>query len=149
MLGGLFGLWIVQAAFVSIRQISAFSLLNVSQKFVKAGATDSSYFQTLGSLFYESIQSVLASQMIFYTIGGVLFYYLFLKSKYVPQVLALFGILTASVGFVGELFKLFGYDVPLYVFLPILPFELAIGAGLIVKGFNSLTIASATSKRQN
>jgi hypothetical protein len=41
-----FGLWIVQAAFVAIRQISAFSLLNVSQEFVKAGATDSSNFQT-------------------------------------------------------------------------------------------------------
>ncbi len=141
-----FGLWIVQAAFVAIRQISAFSLLNVSQQFVKAGAPNSSYFQTLGSLFYDSIQFVLASQMVFYTIGGMLFYYLFFKSKYIPRVLSLFGIIAASLGFVGELFVLFGYDVPLYVFLPILPFELAIGIWLMVKGFNPSVIASASAK---
>ncbi|MBW1814241.1 MAG: DUF4386 family protein [Deltaproteobacteria bacterium] len=72
--------------------------------------------------------------MVFYCIGGILFYYLFLKSKYVPKVLSLFGIIAASVGFIGELFAEFGYDVPLYVFLPILPFELTIGAWLMVKG---------------
>ncbi len=129
-----FGLWIVQAAFVGIKQISAFSLLNVSQEFVKAGAPDSSYFQTLGSLFFGSIQFFYASQMVFYTIGGILFYYLFLKSKYVPAVLSLFGIVVASLGFIGELFVFFDYNVPLYVFMPILPFELGIGVWLMVKG---------------
>ena len=65
------------------------------------------------------------------------FYYLFFKSKYVPILLSLWGIAAASLGFVGTLFQILGYDVPLYVFLPILPFELAIGIWLIVKGFNS------------
>jgi hypothetical protein len=128
------GLWIVQAAFVAIKQISAFSLLNTSQEFVKAAATDSSYFQTLGSLFFGSTQFFYASQMVFYTIGGVLFYYLLLKSKYVPAVLSIFGIVAASLGFIGELFVFFDYNVPLYVFLPIMPFELAIGVWLMVKG---------------
>ena len=48
-----FGLWIVEAAALAIRGISTFSLSTVSQEFVMAGAPDSSYFQTLGSLFYE------------------------------------------------------------------------------------------------
>ncbi len=128
------GLWIVQAAFVAIKQISAFSLLHTSQEFVKAAAADSSYFQTLGSLFFGSIQFFYASQMVFYTIGGVLFYYLLLKSKYVPAALSIFGIVAASLGFIGELFVFFDYNVPLYVFLPIMPFELAIGVWLMVKG---------------
>jgi hypothetical protein len=72
--------------------------------------------------------------MIFYCLGGILFYYLFLKSKYVPKALALFGIIAASLGFIGTLIGLFDYNVPLYVFLPILPFELAIGVWLMVKG---------------
>jgi len=82
-------------------------------------------------------------QMVFYCIGGILFYYLFLKSNYVPKVLSIFGIIVASVGFIGELFTIFGYVVPLYVFLPILPFELAIGIWLMVKGFNPSAIESA------
>ena len=72
--------------------------------------------------------------MVFYCIGGILFYYLFLKSKYIPKALSIFGIVVASLGFIGEVFAIFGYDVPLYVFLPILPFELAIGLWLMVKG---------------
>jgi hypothetical protein len=40
------------------------------------------------------------------------------------------------------LFALFGYDVPMYVFLPILPFELAIGVWLMVKGFRPEEIKS-------
>jgi len=132
-----FGLWILEAVFLAVREINAFSLLYTGQQFVKAGTPDSSYFQTLGSLFYELMQFSYDVQMVFYCIGGILFYYLFLKSKYVPKAISIFGIIVASVGFIGELFAIFGYNVPLYVFLPILPFELAIGVWLIVKGIRN------------
>jgi hypothetical protein len=71
---------------------------------------------------------------IFIFIGGILFYYLFLRSKYVPTVLPLWGIIAASLGSIGTLLGFFDYYVPLYVFLPILPFELSIGVWLMVKG---------------
>jgi hypothetical protein len=134
-----FGLWIIEAVFLAVRQINAFSLLYTSQEYVKAGAPDSSYFQTLGSLFYELMHFSYDVQMVFYCIGGFLFYFLFLRSKYIPKVLALWGLIAVSVGFIGELFALFGYDVPLYVFLPILPFELAIGVWLMVKGIRDVS----------
>ena len=137
-----FGLWILEAVFLAVREINAFCLLYTSQEYVMAGAPDSSYFQTLGSLFYELMHFSYDVQMVFYCIGGILFYYLFLKSRYVPKALALFGIIVASVGFIGELFAIFGYDVPLYVFLPILLFELAIGVWLMVKGFRPQEIKS-------
>jgi hypothetical protein len=140
------GLWIGEAVILAIREISLFSLLDVSQEFVKAGAPDSSYFHTLGSLFYGTFQFGYGAQMVFYCTGGVLFYYLFLRSKYVPRVLSLVGIAAASLAFVGELLVILGYDVPLYVFLPILPFELAIGGWLMVVGFDSSAIASDSAK---
>ena len=141
-----FGLWIVEAVFVAFRQISAFSLLYTSQEFVKAGAPDSSYFQTLGGLFFGSTQFIYSAQMVFYCSGGILFYYLFFKSKYIPRVLSLWGIIAVSLGFIGTLFEIFNFDVPLYIFLPILPFELAIGVWLMVKGFNSSAISSGSAK---
>lgn len=140
-----FGLWIIEAVFIAARQISAFSLLNTGQEYVKAGAPESSYFQTLGSLFYELMHFNLNVQMVFYCVGGFLFYFLFLRSKYIPRVLALWGLIAVSLGFIGVLFTFFGYAVPLYVFLPILPFELAIGLWLIVKGFSSSAIASESA----
>lgn len=137
-----FGLWIGEAVFLAVREINAFCLLFTSQEFVKAGAPASSHFQTLGSLFYKLLHFSYDVQMVFYCTGGILFYYLLLKSKYVPKVIPLYGIIVASVGFIGELVVIFGYDVPLYVFLPILPFELAIGIWLMIKGFRPQEIKS-------
>ena len=137
-----FGLWIIEAVAIAIREINAFSLLYTAQEFVKAGAPDSSYFQTLGSLFYKLMHFSYDAQMVFYCTGGILFYYLILKSKYVPKLIPIYGLIAASVGFIGELFAIFGYDVPLYVFLPILPFELAIGVWLMVRGFRPQEIKS-------
>jgi len=137
-----FGLWIVEAVFLAVREMNAFSLLYTGQEFVRAGTPDSSYFQTLGSLFHELAQFSYDVQMVFYCTGGILFYYLFLKSKYVPKVLSIWGIIAASVALIGQLFVIFGYDVPLYVFLPLLPFEISIGVWLMVKGFNPSAIVS-------
>jgi len=139
-----FGLWIIEAVAIALREINAFSLLYAGQEFVKAGAPDSSYFQTLGSLFYKLMHFCYDVQMVFYCIGGFLFYYLFLKSKYVPKVLSIIGLIVAFLGFIGELFAIFGYDVPLYVFLPILPFELAIGLWLMIMGIKD---GSETGKK--
>jgi len=140
-----FGLWIFEAVTVAVREISAFSLLYLSQEYVKAGAPDSSYFQTLGGMFYESTQFIYSAQMVFYCIGGILFYYLFLKSKYIPKLLSAFGIMVASLALIGTLFVLFDYNVPMFAFLPVLLFELAIGIWLIIKGFNPLEIKSKSS----
>ena len=141
-----FGLWIIEAVFLAVREINAFSLLYTSQEYVKAGAPDSSYFQTIGGMFYESTQFIYSVQMVFYCIGGILFYYLFFKSRFVPKVLSLWGLIAASLALFGTLLEFFDYAVPLYVFLPLLPFELVLGIWLIFKGFNSSAIASESAK---
>jgi NADPH:quinone reductase-like Zn-dependent oxidoreductase len=47
------------------------------------------------------------------------------------------GIVVAALALVGELFALLGFDVPLYVYLPILPFELFIGMWLMITGIRT------------
>jgi hypothetical protein len=125
-----FGLWILEAVFLAMRQIYAFCLLFVSKEFA---LNPFAHHLTLGNLFYELMHFSYDVQMIFYCVGGVMFYYLFFKSKVIPKSLSLFGIIVATIAFFGEVFVILGNVVPLYVFLPILLFELAIGFYLLLK----------------
>ena len=126
------GLYLIEAALLAASRIAAFSLLRISQESVIAGHP--AYLQTLGNLFYESQEFGYSLHMLVFALGATLFYYLFFKSGYIPRVLSLWGLIAASLAFIGTLFVLFGYDVPIVVFIPNLPFELAIGLWLMVKG---------------
>ena len=60
-----FGLWIIQAAMLAAREISLFSLLNLSREFVDARTLDPSYYLALGGLFYGTFQFGYTVQMVF------------------------------------------------------------------------------------
>ena len=44
------------------------------------------------------------------------------------------GLVTAPLALIGTMFTLLGYEVPIFVFLPNLPFEIEIELWLISKG---------------
>ena len=125
-------LYLVEAAILAASRIEAFSLLRISQESVIAGHP--AYLQTLGNLFYESADFGEQLHMLPFALGATLFYYLFFKSGYIPRALSLFGLIAASLALIGIPFLLLGYDIPMLVFLPNLPFELTIGVWLLVKG---------------
>ena len=126
------GLYLIEAALLAASRIAAFALLRTSQESVIAGHPD--YLQTLGNLFYESAEFGDWLHMLPFALGATLFYYLFFKSGFIPRVLSLWGLIAALLALIGTPFVLLGYDVPILVFLPNLPFELAIGLWLMVKG---------------
>ena len=126
------GLYLIEAALLAASRIPAFSLIRISQESVIAGHPAN--LQTLGNLFYEAADFGDVLHMVAFALGATLFYYLFFKSGFLPRALSLFGLIAAPLAFIGILFLLFGYDVPMLVFLPNLPFELGIGLWLRVKG---------------
>jgi hypothetical protein len=125
-------LYLIEAAILAASRIEAFSLLRISQESVIAGHP--AYLQTLGNLFYESADFGDWLHMLPFTLGAILFYYLFLKSRYIPQALSLFGLIAASLALIGTSLVLLGYDVPIFVVALNLPFEIAIGVWLMAKG---------------
>jgi hypothetical protein len=126
------GLRLTEVGLLAVSRIATFALLLTSQAYVMEGQP--AYLQTLGNLFFELEEYTYSVNMVFFTLGGTLFYYLFYKSGYIPRVLILLGLIAAPVAFIGTVVELLGYAVPLFVFLPNLPFELAIGLWLLVKG---------------
>ena len=126
------GLYLIEAAILAASRLAAFSLLRISQESVIAGHP--AYLQTLGNLFYELQEFGYFLHMLPYTFGATLFYYLFYKSGFIPRGLILFGLIAAPLAFIGSLFDLFGFDIPMVIYLPNLPFNLGIGVWLLVKG---------------
>jgi uncharacterized protein DUF4386 len=126
------GLRIVEVALLAVSRVATFSLLRTGQASVIEGHP--TYLQTLGNLAYDTQEIAYSLNMVFFTLGGTLFYYLLFKSGFVPRALSLFGLIAAPLAFIGTVADLFGCAVPLFVFIPNLPFELAIGIWLMVKG---------------
>jgi len=80
--------------------------------------------------------------MLFFYLGGILCYYLFDKSKYIPRVLAVWGILAVSLALIGNMFIIFGLEPSIIMAIPNELFELTIGIWLMLKGIKLYKIES-------
>jgi len=133
------GLWLAEAIMLSVGKIGAYALIPLSQEFVEAGAPESSHFQTLGNFLYYGVdrQGYLI-HLLFFCLGGILWYYLFFSSGYIPQVLSVWGLATVCLLLIPVLLVLYdrNFTPVMILALPYLPYELFLGVWLLVKGFN-------------
>jgi hypothetical protein len=124
------------------------SLITLSQQFVKAGAPDSSYFQTLGALIYAGYRLVgNVASLLAFSIGCLLYYIIFYRTKLVPRWLSVWGLVAAITSMLSCVLVSIGLIAPfgteqLVLALPMLPQEMVLAVWLIVKGFNPSVIAS-------
>jgi hypothetical protein len=134
------GFYVIEAALLAVSRMEAFSLLRISQEYIVAGQPD--YLQMLGNLSVESMDfagSTLHS--LVFSIGAILFYYLLYKSRAVPRILSLWGLITVPLVLIGTLSAVFGYEVPFYVYFLYVPFEFVIGIWILAKGINKEFLA--------
>jgi hypothetical protein len=143
-----YGLWLGEAFSIALSKTAAFALIPLSLDFVKAGTPELSYYQTMGDFLYYGVVGIQGQtmHMFFYCLGGILWYYLFYKSKYIPRAISLWGLIAVSVALVGIVLKFFDFDVPIIAYLPILPFEITIGFWLLIKGVQNESVTLATSR---
>jgi hypothetical protein len=127
------GFYILEAVLLAVSRLLTFSLLRISQESVIAGHP--AYLQSLGNLTFETMHfGFSALAMLAFCLGAILFYYLLDKSRIVPRVLSLWGLITVFPCLVATLSAIFGYQVPFFVYLPYAPFEFVIGVWILVKG---------------
>lgn len=134
------GFYVIEAALLAVSRMEAFSLLRISQEYIVAGQPD--YLQMLGNLSVESMDfagSTLHS--LVFSIGAILFYYLLYKSRAVPRILSLWGLITVPLVLIGTLSAVFGYEVPFFVYFLYVPFEFVIGIWILAKGINKEFLA--------
>lgn len=128
------GLYLAEAILLAVSKIGIFALIPLSLEYVKAGTPDSSYFQILGTLFFGVDRWGDNIHMLFFCLGGILWYSLFYKSKYLPRVLSVWGLLSVSLALIGTLLVIFDFEPSIILVIPNGLFELAIGLWLMFKG---------------
>jgi hypothetical protein len=130
-------------------------LMALSQQFVGAGAPDSSHFQTLGVLSVSGFHgAVNVVKLMAFSIGCLLYYIIFYRTKLIPRWLSGWGIIAAIMTMLSGLLVMYDLIAPfstaqVILNLPILPQELVLAIWLIVKGFNPYTVASISTEGAN
>jgi len=145
---GAVGFRTVEGVFYFVGVVGLLLLITLSQQFVKAGAPDSSYFQTFGVLLVSGYRwAINVVALLAFSIGCLLYYIIFYRTKLIPRWLSGWGVVASILTMLSALLAMFGLigrfsTEQVILNLPILPQELVLGVWLIVKGFNPSVIAS-------
>jgi hypothetical protein len=142
---GYVGFRVIESVFCVASAIIPLSLITLSQEYLKAVASDASYFQTLGTLLI-ALRADMAglSIPVFFSLGALLLYYLLYQSKLIPRFISVWGFIGAVLVLTLNLLGTFGIStgvtLALLFALPIILNEIFLGIWLIVKGFNPSAI---------
>ena len=149
---GYVGFRLIEGILLLVAVIGLLSLLTLSQEFVKAGAPDASYFQTLGELLRAADDWGGQLMSIVFCLGAVMLYYLLYKSKLIPRWLAGFCFIGPAFALAGAFLNMFGLleshsTIDLLLDGPLFFSELGLAVWLIVKGFNPSAINSPSAQQ--
>jgi hypothetical protein len=128
--------FVAEAITLAVSKIGAYGLLPLSQEFVEAGAPEPSYLQTVGNFLYYGLDRLgYDIHMLFFCLGGILWYYLLYVSRLVPRPLAIWGLVAICLLTIPTVLVLYTRrSSPLMVLgLPYAPFELVLGLWLLIR----------------
>ena len=126
------GLYIVEAAIFAASRIPALALVGVSRELGQSA--DAASLEMIAKVLIDAADTGDWLHMLIFGLGATMFYILIFNSRLLPRPLAIVGLVAAPVALIGTALVLLGVDLPLLVFLPNLPFELAAGFWLVAKG---------------
>ena len=136
-------LFAIEAILLIVSSIGANALIPLSLEYVQAGAPDPSPLITLGTILFEFSEFSYAIHMMFFGLGGILWYYMFYKSKYIPKALSLWALVLMPLMPIDVLLFLLGVGLEsllrIAILLPLivyLPYEGVMGIWFIVRGLD-------------
>jgi hypothetical protein len=133
------GFFLAEAITLAVSKIGALALIPLSREFVAAGAPEASPFQTLADFLFHGVdRRGYDIHMLFFCLGGILWYYLLVSSRAIPLALSVWGLAAVGLLTIPVLLVLYDRDLTSLMALGIFyaPYELVLGIWLMVKGFN-------------
>jgi hypothetical protein len=142
---------IMESMLYIVGVVGLLSLLTLSHEYAKAGAANASLFQVSGTALLAIKDWAGELSVIAFTVGAMMYYYVFYKSKLVPRWLSGWGFLAAVSSLAAVLLSISGQIAPfstvfILLQIPIGLQEMVLAVWLIAKGFNPSAIASLSAK---
>jgi hypothetical protein len=149
---GVVGFRVAEGILEILGGVVTIGLLALSQEFVKAGAPDAAYFQTIGAIIKAGDAWLSNGAMLLcWCIGALMYYTVFYQYRFVPRWLSGWGLvgiaLTTISGVLVMLHIIPGFGIiQVVASLPIALQEMVFAVWLIAKGINPSAVASGDSK---
>lgn len=149
---GVVGFRVAEGILEILGGVLTIGLLALSQEFVKAGAPDAAYFQTIGAVLKAGDAWLSnGATLLLWCIGAFMYYSLFYQYQLVPRWLSVWGLVGITLVTIGGVLVMlhvipgFG-TVQMLLSLPIFPQEMVLAVWLIAKGVNSSAVAPLSAK---
>jgi hypothetical protein len=133
---------ILDAAFIAIMVLFLLVQIPLGSEFLKTAGASASYLQALSTITVQASQYAYAMGMSTLGVSGLILCYVLYKTKLVPRILAVWGLIGYAVIFVGMISQILGSGLGLMSSLPGGLWEMFVGGWLIVKGFNASAFLS-------
>lgn len=133
---------IIDAVFIAVSVLFVLIQIPLGSEYLKAVASNNLYLQSLSTLSIQANLYAYYIGMISLGISGLMLNYLFFKSKMVPRIVAVWGLVGYAIILIGMISAVMGSGLADLSSLPGGLWEMFIGVWLIAKGFNSPAITS-------
>ncbi len=149
---GVVGFRVAEGILEILGGVITIGLLALSQEFVKAGAPDAAYFQTIGAIIKAGDAWLSnGAALLLWCIGALMYYTVFYQYRLVPRWLSGWGLvgitLIAIAGVLVMLHVIPGFGtIQVVAGLPIALQEMVFAVWLIAKGVNSSAVAPGAAK---
>jgi hypothetical protein len=136
----------IECVLLILGAVASLVLVTLSQEYLKAGAPDGSYFQTLAILAVRVRYSAYQIAMVVLGVGSLMLFNTLLKAKLIPRFISIWGLVGYALLLASALLDIFGIidtvnGAGVIMYIPGGLFELLIfPIWLILKGFNSSPI---------
>ena len=142
---------VMEGVFYALSMIVLLSLTTLSKAFVDAGSPPDQHFGTLGqTMLAQHHWLVDVGLLLAFSLGGLLYYVVFYRSKLIPRWLSVWGIAGVVLLMVAAVLLIFGVISPMStgqiaLAVPIGLQEMVLAMWLIVKGFDRSVLARRSS----